>query len=167
MAAYRRILVATDFSAASDLALEEGIRIAAEMGATLAILHVYQVPLSGWQPAGAVSRNHRARSDAERSLSRRLLRAWRRRIATTPILEQGQPDRKIVEVAERERADLIVMGTRGPTERLILGSVAARVVANAPCAVLTMCTRLAEVRLEDELKPTRPEVAAAPGGSEA
>jgi nucleotide-binding universal stress UspA family protein len=169
MAAYRRILVATDFSAAADLALDEAIRIAAEMRATLAILHVYQLPLSEWQRPGVVRRDHRHRSYAERKVSRRLLRAWRTHITATPILEQGAPDLKIVEVAEREGADLIVMGTRGPTQRLILGSVAARVVANAPCAVLTICTRLAAARREEsELKPTRRrEVVAALGGSEA
>ena len=168
MAAYRRVLVATDFSAAADLALDEAIRIAAEMRATLVVLHVDHLPLPAWRRQGVAGRTQRDRSDAERKLSRRLLRAWRTHIAATPILEQGAPDLKIVEVAEREGADLIVMGTRGPTERLILGSVAARVVANAPCAVLTMCTRRAAARrVENELKPTGRGVAASLGGSEA
>jgi hypothetical protein len=55
-------------------------------------------------------------------------------------LEQGSPGSQILEVAKREAADLIVMGTHGRAgaRRLVLGSVAENVVRLAPCPVLTV-----------------------------
>lgn len=52
----------------------------------------------------------------------------------------GVPDHEIVHYAKEHDADLIVVGTHGygPFKRLILGSVADRVIRQAPCAVLTV-----------------------------
>jgi nucleotide-binding universal stress UspA family protein len=52
----------------------------------------------------------------------------------------GIPYRKIVEVAEEEKADLIVMTTHGRTglSHLVMGSVAEKIVRTAPCPVLTI-----------------------------
>src|SRR5438046_326022 len=61
-------------------------------------------------------------------------------VSTTTAVLPGVPANTIVEAARTERADLIVLGTHGRTglERVLLGSVAERVVRNAPCAVLTV-----------------------------
>ena len=50
----------------------------------------------------------------------------------------GSPDSRIVETAEEEKADLIIMGSHGYKrwERLLLGSVSDSVVRHAPCSVL-------------------------------
>jgi len=50
------------------------------------------------------------------------------------------PFEEIVKVAEEERADMIVMGTHGRSglNRILLGSVAERVIRLAPCPVLTV-----------------------------
>ena len=50
----------------------------------------------------------------------------------------GAAHPQIVEIAEQEKYDLIVMGHRGlnPFKRLFLGSVAKRVIEDAPCSVL-------------------------------
>jgi nucleotide-binding universal stress UspA family protein len=55
-------------------------------------------------------------------------------------VRRGLPDDRIVETARRENVDVIVMGTHGRrgAARLLLGSVAARVIASAPCPVLTI-----------------------------
>jgi nucleotide-binding universal stress UspA family protein len=52
----------------------------------------------------------------------------------------GIPYRKIVEVAEEEKSDLIVMTTHGRTglSHLVMGSVAEKIVRTAPCPVLTI-----------------------------
>jgi hypothetical protein len=57
-----------------------------------------------------------------------------------PRLEDGDVPELIVEVAQETVADLIVMGTHGRTGlgRLLLGSVAERVLRTAPCPVLTL-----------------------------
>jgi len=55
----------------------------------------------------------------------------------------GDPSREIVRAAEASQADLIVMGTRGRTgfERLLLGSVARKVLQRAHCSVLVIRAR--------------------------
>ena len=52
----------------------------------------------------------------------------------------GSPASAIVEMAEREHADMIVMATHGRTglTRLLMGSVAEEVVRKATCPVLTV-----------------------------
>jgi nucleotide-binding universal stress UspA family protein len=57
-----------------------------------------------------------------------------------PLAVRGAPEQAIIDAAAREKADVIVMGTHGRrgAARLLLGSVAARVVATAPCPVLTI-----------------------------
>ena len=59
--------------------------------------------------------------------------------ATSTIIE-GVPAERIVRAARARRADVIVMGTHGRTgiSRLLLGSVVSRVIATAPCPVLTV-----------------------------
>lgn len=61
-------------------------------------------------------------------------------VRTHFIAERGSPAESIVEVAKRERADAVVMGTHGRTglDRLLVGSVAETVVRLAPCSVLTV-----------------------------
>lgn len=52
----------------------------------------------------------------------------------------GRPWKEIVNLAKRQRCDLIVLGTHGYTgwQRTLLGSVAEKVVRHAPCPVLTI-----------------------------
>lgn len=52
----------------------------------------------------------------------------------------GKPAEMIIELAHKEKADMIIMGTHGRTglEKTIFGSVAEKVVKSAPCPVLTI-----------------------------
>jgi nucleotide-binding universal stress UspA family protein len=61
-------------------------------------------------------------------------------VPTTILLGEGDPAREIVRVARSIRANLLVIGTHGRTgwSKLMLGSVAQRVVATAPCPVLSV-----------------------------
>jgi nucleotide-binding universal stress UspA family protein len=56
-------------------------------------------------------------------------------------MEEGEPAEVILDVAHAAQCDLIVMGTHGRTgmlNRLLMGSVAEKVVRSAPCPVLTV-----------------------------
>ena len=55
-------------------------------------------------------------------------------------IEAGDPTRTVVEIADQDGYDLIVMGTHGRTglSHLVLGSVAEQVVRRAKCPVLTV-----------------------------
>ena len=80
------------------------------------------------------------RADAEKRIGALIEKAEQQGARASALLSPGFPDEEIVATVPREKIDLIVMGThgrRGPA-RFFLGSVAARVVASAPCPVLTV-----------------------------
>ncbi len=61
-------------------------------------------------------------------------------LATEPRVLQGDPREVLVDVARSEGAELVVVGSHGRTglAKLVLGSVAAHVVAHAPCSVMVV-----------------------------
>jgi hypothetical protein len=60
-------------------------------------------------------------------------------IPTTRLMREGDPARAIIEYAEDEKVDLIMMPTHGygPFRRFLLGSVTAKVLHDVKCAVWT------------------------------
>ena len=139
---FQRILVPVDFSEPSKAALEAAIEIGSRVpGAEITVMHVYGVPVYAYaegtmMPPAVLAELSTAAQDAVRQLCDR----YRNRgVALRPVSELGTPA-DIVARAEKDRADLIVIGTHGRTglPRLLLGSVAERVVRTAPCPVLTV-----------------------------
>jgi len=139
-----KILHPTDFSECAEQARAQAIRLARAMGAEIILFHVsVETPLyaEGMMAAGTVQRIYEAqRKWAEEALE---ARAAETRAAGTPArwkLARGVPFDAIVQAAEEEGADMIVMGTHGRRglEGLLLGSVANKVVRLAGCPVLTV-----------------------------
>ena len=62
------------------------------------------------------------------------------RVRSRGLLYEGMPADAIIRAARAKRAGMIVMGTHGRTglTRLLMGSVAERVIGTAPCPVLTV-----------------------------
>jgi nucleotide-binding universal stress UspA family protein len=147
MTTIRRILCATDLSQASEPAWDEAQRLARLFGAELVLLHVVPplpIPLEGYFPPQmyqelAEGASREARAALEGLLARRAdpgVKAWAR-------VEEGGAAQRILEVAREESVDLVVVGTHGRTGfgRILLGSIADRVVRVAPCPVLTVRPR--------------------------
>ncbi len=150
---FDRILVPTDFSDASDGALDCARRMAAPFGASIHLLHVLEdLRIDG--PLGAEifvseaadTRGARLKEARER-LSQRLAAGDRRDRPATGEVIFGHCAGVIAEYADDNGFDLIVMGTHGRTglRHLIMGSVAERVVRNAVCPVLTTRTLCAQL----------------------
>jgi nucleotide-binding universal stress UspA family protein len=142
----RRILVPTDFSEMARHALEYALALAAPLGASVDLLHVWQPPrhvspdillLVPSSPAAPLEMVGLA------AASRHLLEFVEPyRSHPVPLrtrLEVGTPADVILRVAD-EGYELIIMGTHGRTglARFVLGSVARRVATHAPCPVLTL-----------------------------
>ena len=142
MTLFRKILVATDLSPASDAALEEAVRLARESGADLYVFHAYDTPSSvASAPADLYGEVVAAvRTQAEQKLGELMRGMSGTGAKVKPLLRKGIAEDAIVQAANREDVDLIVMGTHGRrgAAKLFLGSVAARVVATASCPVLTV-----------------------------
>jgi nucleotide-binding universal stress UspA family protein len=137
----RRILAPTDFSSYSKQAVDYAATLARQSGAQMTLIHVIEsFPYSVTDTFNIV--------DHRRALERTagsLLENWRRELARKDLpvkthLTSGVPYEEILKRARREKADLIVMGTRGRTgvPHFLLGSVAEKVVRLSVCPVLTV-----------------------------
>lgn len=145
MARIRKILYPSDFSSASRHAFTTAMTMAKATRATLTILHVVvpSVPLvpeqyldaSVWERIDA-----QARRWGLAQLARSAVRARKIGLRVTTLLLEGDPPQRIVGTARRMRADFVVMGTHGREgiSKFLLGSVAERVIATAPCPVVTV-----------------------------
>ncbi len=139
---WRKLLCPIDFSPGSEAASRLALRLAAKAGAAVTLAHVvepiYWMPDMGLGEGDTLGEIDRA---ADEALARSRGDA-KRRFPEVPIdvaRINGVPWRRIVDFAELERFDLIVMGTRGRTGiKHLLGSVAERVVRHAACPVLVV-----------------------------
>jgi nucleotide-binding universal stress UspA family protein len=143
---FRLILHPTDLSPASAAAFRLAVDLAKREQARLVLIHVVSEPAMAFAgdlplpPTVYKDLAVAARAAAAKGLDRLVARARQAGVRVTPRIVNGLVDARIVAAARRERADVIVMGTHGRTglARAFLGSVAGRVVATAPCPVMTV-----------------------------
>jgi nucleotide-binding universal stress UspA family protein len=140
----KRILIPLDFGEPARHALEHAGAIAERFEASLDLLHVVPNPYLD-DPAGLYlplppTYLNELVNDAQKRLGSALATADQERFNARIIVKVGDPVVQIVEYAQVEPIDLIVMGTHGRSgaAHLFLGSVAERVVRTAPCPVLTV-----------------------------
>jgi nucleotide-binding universal stress UspA family protein len=141
----KNVLVATDFSEPSAVALDYGRELARTYGAKLHVLHV--VEDLRWRyatdmaPTALVGVQEDVEASAASRLDALVTDEDRQQLcAHTVALTAIAPSEAIVQYAKSEGADVIVMGTHGRNglAHLFMGSVAERVVRLAPCPVLTV-----------------------------
>jgi universal stress protein A len=146
MAEWRRICCAVDFSDPSRFAMEEAADLARTFRAQLTLLHVEEpapvMPIDVIVPTPSTFET--VSVDVARCVA-----AWRTEAAAragSPVrsaVRLGAPAEEILKFAREEAMDLVVLGTHGRTglKHLVLGSVAERVVRQAPCPVLVVRTK--------------------------
>jgi nucleotide-binding universal stress UspA family protein len=142
----RRLLFPTDFSEASDQALNVAHRLLIGRDDTkIYLVHTYHispsiVPLGGFRGGVVplfVDNAHQLAVAATRPTAD-VLRA--RGFDVEVRVERGDPSEVVTELAAEVEADLIAMGTRGHSKirHMLLGSTTERIVEHAPCPVLTV-----------------------------
>ena len=141
----RRILHPSDFSPPARPAFRKAVELAKANGAELLVVHVLPVlPIFPDTYLDARTYNEllaAQRARAQKPLDRLVANAKAAGVRASGILlDFAIPGDRIVRLAKAHRADVIVMGTHGWTgfRRVLMGSVAARVIAFAPCPVLTV-----------------------------
>lgn len=142
------IVVGTDGSEAGSAAVREAIELAARTQARLLIVSAYE-------PVSDAQLRHRLEGipdeafwmvpheDALQILERAASDARQGGVgAVHTFPRQGDAADAIIDIAEEEGGDLIVVGNRGLTgaKRFLLGSVPSRVSHHAPCSVLIVRT---------------------------
>lgn len=159
---YGRILVPTDGSAGMERVIRHAADLARVHGAELHLLYVVNtasfanLPMeTSWEGVSEMlhEEGETALDEAERAAGD---------VPTERVTLEGTPSREIVRYARREGCDLVCMGThgRGGLNRLLLGSVAERVVRSSEVPVLTV--RVGE--RPDELPPGDPSERDGAGG---
>jgi nucleotide-binding universal stress UspA family protein len=141
----KKILVATDFGEASDVALNYGRDLARTYGAKLHVLHVAENLLARYRDDGSMVVLPQMQTDVENAARKRLeglvTDEDRTMLQARPVVITALGTAEaIVEYAKAHTVDIIVMGTHGrrALAHLLMGSVAERVVRMAPCPVLTV-----------------------------
>jgi nucleotide-binding universal stress UspA family protein len=132
----RQILYPTDFSSHSNQAYFHAVALAEKHDANLTIAFVYSPSFFGTTPA-------RGEAAGDREYWRKQLEQIRPVDPSIPVRHvflEGDPATEIVRYAFEAGTDLIVMGTHGRTglERLLMGSVAEKVMREAQCSVLVV-----------------------------
>lgn len=142
MGMYERILVPTDGSEGVKRAVLHALDLAKSHGATVHAVYVVNtagftgLPMeSSWEGIDEM-----LRSDAEAALETVREFAEARDVPIETRVLEGSPHREIVRYAEQGDCDLVVMGThgRGGIDRLLLGSVAEKVVRSSNVPVMTV-----------------------------
>lgn len=145
----RPVLVPVDFSSHSEAALLTAVELAVCLGRPLLVLHVVHDPgsMPGYY-SRALKKKHllRIEDGAAAMLEEFLQRVVRQHPelkklrSVDSLLVKGLPTNRILEVAEKKDASMIVIGSKGLTgiKHLVMGSVAERVVhfANVPVTVV-------------------------------
>jgi universal stress protein A len=134
----QKIVFPTDLSPVSTEALQWATSLARDTGATLFIVHVEEPPVAYGGGDLYYGMDVGDRDQLRQSLLK--VQPADPQVPCVHKLLVGDPAQAIVQTAEDEHADLIVMGTHGRTglTRLLMGSVAEAVVRKAPCPVLTV-----------------------------
>jgi len=129
-----KIVAPIDFSKHSELTVEQVINLSENSETSIQFIHVYTVP-SGYHKAGKsydefaeIMKNH-ARADYKAFLTK--MDIQESHSCDYVLDDDHRPADKIFNYAEKENADLIVMGSKGRTglASILLGSVAAKVVS--------------------------------------
>jgi len=142
-----RIMVATDGSDAAGRALDLAARLAKQSMGDLKIVHVISVQnLPMDQLADYARWEHVTLSEVLNTFAEEKLTAARQRaealgamnVQTESIM--GEVSESILDVARRDKADMVILGKRGRgrLSGLVLGSVSQKVVCVAPCVIVVV-----------------------------
>jgi len=148
---FKHILIATDFSPASELATEYALGIARRYGSQLTLVHALSP-----EPREPIPMDSPRDLDGERFKAEQRMTELTEKVTKTGVssrlrIERGRIWDVLSSLIQREDVDLLVLGThgRGGIKKLALGSVAEEVLRRADCPVLTVGPKVADAASAD------------------
>ncbi|MFY1113374.1 MAG: universal stress protein [Methanosarcinaceae archaeon] len=139
---HRNILIATDGSDNTLKAISCGIELAKLSGATVYALYVVDTPstISETWTLGKEMIYEVMRKDGEKAVSKIKKLGEASRVEVKEVILDGYPSSEIIDFAENNNIDLIVMGTLGKTglEKFLIGSVAEKVLRGSKVPVMVV-----------------------------
>lgn len=137
----QKILVAHDGSKSSDKALKKAVELAVKFNTSLTVLSVipelYLTELSSVDRSRIFDALSRETTEAMEKIRKSLSG---KSMDVKTLIRQGDPAEKILETAQKMKAELIVTGSHGKhgTKKFLLGSVSSKVVDYSKCPVLVI-----------------------------
>ena len=140
MGRYGKILVAIDGSDSSMHALQESLKLAFKEGSRITVVSISPRFEGDLSLVGVGNISAALKNPCEIALSKAKEMARSSGVSIRTVCEEGEPYERIIDVAEAENCDLIVMGTKGVSglERVLVGSVAAGVIGHSQRDVLVI-----------------------------
>ncbi len=146
---YKKVLFCTDFSKISDCAFDYAFGIAKRDEGMLYILHVIPVTPQQYHLERHLSKKQlddiaaNLEEDRKRMFTEKYLNFIKDKSKVKVVIETGDEDEKILEFVQKEKIDIIVIGTHGRTgiEHVFLGSVAEKIVRRSPIPVFVIPCR--------------------------
>lgn len=140
---YKRILVPTDGSEPSRNAFRHAVRVAKMSDGEIVLLHITFTPQAYWGNNLAYGLNiseEELRQLGKSAIDETIHDIDHEDIIITSQVVCGSPAQRIIELVDREKIDLIIMGSsgHGPFKGAFLGSVSQRVLAKADCPVMVV-----------------------------
>jgi nucleotide-binding universal stress UspA family protein len=135
---WKKILLATDGSKFSEEATERAIGFARAYGGSLLIVSVVDVPAEFYGEAPEAWDNlvTKAKGFVEKAKQH----AEASGVKTEALVREAETWQAIINLADEQNADTIIMGSHGKTglKRLLMGSVTEKVIGHSPCPVLVV-----------------------------
>jgi nucleotide-binding universal stress UspA family protein len=156
----KNILWPTDFSREAQEALLYADVFAETFDARITALHVApDLSLALYEDSPAIQQELIRRRDSSKKSSRAKVQSIGQKKGISfkkIVVTEGSAAKKIIETAEKEKADLIVMGKRGQSvvEKILIGSVANHVLRHSPVPVLVTKKRKRKFEVKKILVPT-------------
>ena len=143
---YEKVLFCTDFSEVSDCAFIYAFGIAKRDQAVLYILHVIPPVSLPYVADAYMTREQLQKIEAdkqkglEKMFDDKYLNYIKDKAKVKIVMKSGREDDEIIDFAQKEKMDLLVIGTKGKTgiEHTFLGSVAEKVIRRSPIPVFVI-----------------------------
>jgi nucleotide-binding universal stress UspA family protein len=137
---FKKIVVGTDGSGTASRAVAHAAELAKSTGAELVVVSVYRTPSEGAPPLA--NPNETPGIEVAHGLLQDASKRYGDEVTLRGVAREGKPADALLDIAEEEGADIIIVGNRGMTgaKRFVLGSVPNTVSHHAPCHVLIVHT---------------------------
>jgi nucleotide-binding universal stress UspA family protein len=135
---YSRISVAVDGSNHALKAFEKALEMAEHFNSSLDIIHVIDDSAYGTDSAEAFESVEKLKARGQKLVDDYKGRALEKNLKVRGLVEVGDPSQTIIETAEQNNSDLIIIGSRGLGlfKELLLGSVSHKVALHSKCPVM-------------------------------
>ncbi len=137
---FSRILVAVDGSESAKKAFEKSIYLAQKCNSKLDVIHVVLDSTYGGDSATTFELIEELKERGMKLLEQCKSQAIKNSVLVETLLELGDHAQTIIDIANKNNYDLIIMGSRGMSafKELLLGSVSFKVMHHARCPVMVV-----------------------------